>query len=147
MDVQAVSGDAHDAKTPSSIASTPRASPLLDKDGKSADLHKAQIGTIANPVTPRTPPTAHMLHDLWLAARHSRRDTDGLHGVLQIVHGHIRELQQELASLAAEMVRQQQAAEIRLMEKDCEIRLVQSEAAAYSLATQARTATVAALQK
>ena len=148
MEAPAASGDVHEAKTPSSIASTPRTSPILDKDGKSADLRKtaAQIQTIANPVTPRTPPTAHMLHDLWLAARHSRRDTDGLHGVLQIVQGHIRELQQELASLAAEMVRQQQAAEIRLMEKECEIRLVQSEAAAYSLAAQARTATVHALQ-
>ena len=148
MDVKTASFDAYEAKTPSSIASSPRAPFTEDSDRTCASLQQtaAQLEASTEAATPKPPPIAHILHDVWLGLRHTRRDTDGLHGVLQLIHAHVCELHQELVHLTTEMARQQQAADINLMEKDCEIRTAQSEAAAYSLAANTRAAAVAELQ-
>ena len=124
------------AKTPSSIASSPRG-----RDRPSPPQPPS------SPTPPTPPPLSHLLHDLWLTARHARRNTDGLHGVLHIVHAHTTQLHAELAAFSEQVCRQQQATEIRLMEKDCEIRIAQAEAASYSMTAKARSATVLSLQR
>ncbi len=141
--------DYYDAKTPSSLASSPRDPEALSNDQTSTTLRRAaaRLTSSTAPDSPRTPPAAYVLHDLWLAARHTRRDAEGLHGILQIVQSHIHDLQQELVSVAAEMVRQEQAHDIKMMEKQCEIRLLEAESTAFSMAAMARTATVASLQQ
>ena len=149
MGTKEASFDVYDAKTPSSIASSPRDVEDLTSDQTSTTLRRAaaQLASSTAPDSPCTPPTAYALHDLWLAARHTRRDAEGLHGVLQIVQGHIHDLRQELVSVAAEMERQEQAHKIKMMEKQCEIRLLESESTAYSMAAMARVATVTSLQQ
>ncbi|KAH7622424.1 hypothetical protein NADE_005010 [Nannochloris sp. 'desiccata'] len=148
MGTKAASFDDCDAKTPSSLAS-PRDPVGLNNDQTPTTLLRAaaQLASSTAPDSPRTPPAAYVLHDLWLAARHTRRDAEGLHGVLQIVQGHIHDLQQELLSVTAEMERQEQAHGIKMMKKQCEIRLLEAESTAYSMAAMARTATVASLQR
>ncbi len=141
--------DYYDAKTPSSLASSPRdpEGPTSDQTTTTLRRAAARLASSTGPDSPVTPPTAYVLHNLWLAARHTRRDAEGLLGILQIVQGHINDLQQELVSVAAEMERQEQAHDIKMMEQDCEIRLLQAESTAYSMAAMARTATVASLQE
>jgi hypothetical protein len=149
MGTKAASLDDYDAKTPSSLASSPRDLDDLNSDQTPTTLRHAaaRLASSTAPDSPRTPPAAYVLHDLWLAARHTRKDAEELHGILQIVQGHIHDLQQELTSVAAEMERQEQAHAIKMVEKQCEIRLLEAESTAYSMAAMARTATVAALQQ
>jgi hypothetical protein len=86
------------------------------------------------------------MQSLCLQARAVGTDAASVRGVLQLVRGHLGELQQTLAGLQQEAARQRRLADIQLMEKDCEARLAQSEAASYQLAARARGAAVATLQ-
>jgi len=149
MGTKAASFEYYDAKTPSSLASSPRNPDGFNSDQTPTTLRHAaaRLASSTAPDSPRTPPAAYVLHDLCLAARHTRRDAEGLHGILQIVQGHINDLQQELTSVATEMERQEQAYDIKMVEKQCEIRLLEAESTAYSMAAMARTATVASLQQ
>lgn len=101
-------------------------------------------GEAPNPAVPEA--ALLQLQEAFSAARHMKKDADSLHGVMQIVRHHLRSVQQELASAKLEVRRERQAAEIRVMEKECEMKFLRSEAEAYSLACAARTAAVEALQ-
>lgn len=131
-------------QTPPSLVSTPRGSSPAAGDHTPATLGDAAARLAA--VDPSRAPLAHMMHDLWLAARHSRRDAVGVHGALRAVAARVAELQAALATAHSDLERLERAAEIRIMEKECEIRMAQSEAAAHAMTAQARAATAAALQ-
>jgi hypothetical protein len=131
-------------QTPPSLVSTPRGDSSASPDHIPATLEEAAARLAA--ADPSRAPLAHMMHDLWLAARHSRRDAVGVHGALRAVAARVVELHAALAAAHSDLERLERAAEIRLMEKECEIRMAQSEAAAHAMAAQARAATAAALQ-
>ena len=136
-----VSSDYDEAKTPSSLASTPRGAPDSPPDSR-----RSPMGEHGHSGNGAAHSEAFRLQEMWASARHMRRDTDNLHAVVQIVRGHLGAVQEQLAAAKLDAVRERQAAAIGLVEKDCEIRMVQSEAEAYKLAAAARSSALEALQ-
>ena len=138
-------GDAG-VKTPSSLASSPRGSmddweepPTFTRSGPSK-----KVG--ASPLQKGSDFELLRLQDAWTSARHMRGDADNLHAVLGIVRTHMGAVQRQLAAAKLDITRERQAADIRVMEKDCEIRFLQSEAEAYKLACAARASALDAMQ-
>jgi hypothetical protein len=129
--------DISEASTPSSLASTPReCSGLCPRSGNAATQQGAAAAAAA----------AALMEGLRVQARDVRADTAGMHGVLQLLRGHLAALQQQLGELQAEAALQRRMADDRLMEKECELQLTLSEAASYKLAARIRAAAVATLQ-
>jgi len=127
-----------EAKTPSSLSSTPR--------GSVDDCHCPLGNEAASPLNSGPDTSALCLQDAWASVRHMRHDADNLHTVLRIVRSNLNAVQSELVGAKLDIVRERQAGDIRVMEKECELKFLQSETEAYRLACVARTSAIDAMQ-